>query len=437
MTRRLKILISAYACEPGKGSEPGVGWNFAVHMARHHDIWVLTRANNRPVIEPELARRPIPSLHFVYYDLPRWARFWKRGQRGVQLYYYLWQLGALGVARRLHAEVGFDLVHHVTFVCYWKPTFLPWLGIPYVLGPLGGGESAPKAFWPSLGLRGIVYEAVRETARWLGERDPLVRRSVREALVVLATTPETAARAEQLGAGMVKCVSQVALPKEELTVLAALPDPPPSPTRFLGLGRLLGWKGQHLGLEAFARAKLEDAEYWIVGDGPERRRLERLVRHLGVGDRVRFFAQVPREQVLELLSEVHALVHPSLHDSGGWVCLEAMAAGRPVICLDLGGPAMQVTEETGFRVAATSPAVAITGLANAMRALATDLALRSRMGAAARERARAFAWAQRVRQVADWYNVVADIVGCHHDRSRPTKGTALAKHDRCGVEPLA
>ena len=166
--KRLKVLISAYACEPGKGSEPGVGWNVAREMAKHHDIWVLTRANNRPAIEAELAENPVPGLHFAYYDLPRWAKWWKRGGRGVQLYYYLWQLGAYRVARRLHREVGFDLAHHVTFVKYWAPSLVSRLPVPFVWGPVGGGESAPKAFWDDFGPEGRRYERLRELARWLG-----------------------------------------------------------------------------------------------------------------------------------------------------------------------------------------------------------------------------------------------------------------------------
>ena len=112
-TGRLKVLISAYACEPGKGSEPGVGWNVAVEAARRHDVWAITRANNRPVIEAELARNPIPSLHMVYYDLPRWTRWWKRGTRGTRLYYYLWQLALYSVVRRLYRKIRFDVTHHV------------------------------------------------------------------------------------------------------------------------------------------------------------------------------------------------------------------------------------------------------------------------------------------------------------------------------------
>src|SRR5439155_23557282 len=104
--RRLKVLVSAYACEPGKGSEPYVGWNLPLQLSYHHEIWVLTRSNNRECIEAELQRNPQPGLHIAYLDLPRWASFWKKGRRGIHLYYFLWQVRAFFVARRLHREVG-------------------------------------------------------------------------------------------------------------------------------------------------------------------------------------------------------------------------------------------------------------------------------------------------------------------------------------------
>lgn len=395
--RRLKVLLSAYACEPGKGSEPGVGWNMAVHLARHHEVWVLTRANNRPAIEAGLAKNPVPGLHFVYHDLPPWARFWKRGQKGVQVYYYLWQLTAIPLVRRLHQEVGFDVVHHVTFVKYWAPSALAFLkGVPFVWGPVGGGESAPLPFWPTLGFRGILYEAARTLARALGELDPLVRLTARRAALALATTPETANRLRKLGAKRVEVLSQVALSEEEIDCLGKLPPPEPKPVRFLSVGRLLAWKGFHLGLMAFAQSGLEEAEYWIVGDGPERKRLEALARRLGVADRVRFWGALPRAEVLRLLGQVHALVHPSLHDSGGWVSLEAMAAGRPVICLDLGGPATQVTQETGFKVPARTPEKAVRDLAQAIRWWGENPNLSKEMGEAGRKYVTIrFVWVRR------------------------------------------
>ena len=66
----MKILLSAYACEPGVGSEPGKGWNMAREMANHHEVWVLTWSHRRPSIEAEITRNPVPNLHFIYCGFP-------------------------------------------------------------------------------------------------------------------------------------------------------------------------------------------------------------------------------------------------------------------------------------------------------------------------------------------------------------------------------
>lgn len=402
---RLRVLLSAYACEPAKGSEPGVGWNMAVHLAEHHEVWVLTRANNRSSIEAELAEKGLWNLHFVYHDLPSWGRFWKRGQRGLRLYYYLWQLKAIPLVRRLHREVRFDLAVHVTFVKYWAPSALAFLdAVHFVWGPVGGGESAPFVFWPTFSLRGILYETLRGVARWVSERDPLVRITARRANIALATTNETAARLRRLGVQRVEVISEAALPDRDLESLSQLQPPPPRPVRFLSIGRLLHWKGFHLGLMAFASSDLQDAEYWIAGDGPEYNRLDRLVKRLGVVDRVRFFGHKPRREVLQLLGQCHVLVHPSLHDSGGWVSLEALAAGRPVICLDLGGPAVQVTEECGIKVPVCLPRQVVNDLSLAMCTLASNAELRNRMAEQGRRRiAEHFVWKNRVMHLLQLY----------------------------------
>src|ERR1700692_1761816 len=112
-----RILLSAYACEPGKGSEPEVGWMWATGLhAAGHEVWVITREANRAAIEGESRGQGRAGLHFVYYDLPPAARMWKRGGRGVHWYYALWQWGAYRTARRLMKRVRFDCVQHVTFV---------------------------------------------------------------------------------------------------------------------------------------------------------------------------------------------------------------------------------------------------------------------------------------------------------------------------------
>ncbi len=182
--------------------------------------------------------------------------------------------------------------------------------------------------------------------------------------------------------------------------------------RIVSIGRLLHLKGFHFVLKAFARVQhaLPAGEYWVIGDGPERSRLERLARELDVIERVTFCGWLPRSQVLEKLAECDALVHPSLHDSGGWVCVEAMAVGRPVICLDLGGPALQVTEEAGFKVPAISPEQVVNDLAETICRLAQDPALRKRMGEAGQKRvAEYFDWDRKGERISKVYEKVCRL----------------------------
>ncbi|WP_404789613.1 glycosyltransferase family 4 protein [Altericista sp. CCNU0014] len=383
----MKILISAYSCEPGRGSERGVGWNVACEVAKRNEVWVLTRPDeSRDAIEAELATNPIPNLHFVYFTLPFWQDSLHFGQSGaMQIHYYLWQIQAYFVARKLHKEIGFDLAHHVTFVKYSAPSLLSFLPIPFVWGPVGGGESAPPQFWKDFSLRARFYEIARDLVRNIGQRDPLVGMTIRNSAVVRATTDDTAKRLYRMGATQVQIVPEVGLLDEEIATLHQFPLPASQPVRFISMGRLLHWKGFHLGIQAFAKANLPDAEYWLVGEGPELDSLQRLAREHGVAKQVKFWGRLPREETLERLGESHVLVHPSLHDSGGWVCIEAMASGRPVVCLDLGGPAIQVTCETGIKISAQNPEQTIRDMAIALEKLACNPDLRVQMGKAGRQ----------------------------------------------------
>jgi len=409
----MKVLVSAYSCEPHKGSEPGLGWNWVRQIGHLHEIWVITRSNNRKSIEAANVKEPLPGIHFVYVDLPRWARFWKKGQRGVHAYYYLWQVCAYFVARRLQRQIGFDLVHHVTIGIYWMPSLLALLPMPFVWGPVGGGESAPPAFKRAHGLRGRAYEALRDLARAMGHLDPFVRLTAERTAMALSKTVATQSRLHSLGCRKVRVCPDSGLSSDEIRQLRALPQNDSNTFRIVSIGNLLHLKGFDLGLKAFQGflQQFPGAEYWLIGEGPERKRLEHLTRELGVADQVTFWGHMPRSAALEKLADCDVLLHPSLHDSAGWACLEAMAARRPVICLDLHGSALRVTKETGIRVPAISPEQVVRDLETAMSQLASNHILRVQLGQAAAERVEQyFNCDKRGDLLADIYGQIAPVV---------------------------
>jgi glycosyltransferase involved in cell wall biosynthesis len=373
-------------------------------VARFHEVWVITRANNRDAIESALAKEPLPNVHWVYFDLPHWARVWKRKQRGIHLYYYLWQVAIFFVARKLHTQTGFDVIHHITFGQYWVPSWLALLPVPFVWGPVGGGESTPPGFWWDFSSRGKVYEVFRSLARSLGSLNPVLRISASRSRIAIATTEQTALRLRKLGAKLVEVHPQLGMTGRERQYFANFPLRQSRPFRIISMGRLIHWKGFHLSLRAFAKfqASYPDSEYWVVSSGPEEHHLKTLANELGVERKVVFWGGFRTlQEVYASLEQCDVLVHPALHEAFGNVCLEAMAAGRAVVCLDHGGPALQVTEETGIKVPAMTPEQVVRDMAAAFSRLAGDPTLRIRFGQAAQRRVEMdFNWDKK----GEWLN---------------------------------
>lgn len=398
--RRLKVLISAYACCPHHGSEPEVGWAFSKAMAAYHEVWVLTRAANREGIERELEPCPIRGLHFLYYDPPDFFEWGRHGGLRIQLHSYVWQLLVIPKVRRVHKEVGFDVAHHVTFAKYWAPSALAWLPVPFVWGPVGGGEGTPPELLSALTRRERWLERMKRMVSRAGERDPFVRKTAREAARVFASTNETAVRLKRMGCQQVAVMTQIGADGFQVARI----ERPARPCRFMSIGRLVHWKGFLLGLQAFEGCGVKDAEYWIVGDGPSRSGLMTFILDRDLEDRVTVFGGLSHLETARQLALADVLIHPSFHDSAGLVCLEAMALAKPVICLQTGGPADLIDDACGIRVPIGTPDEVRKGLCDAMTRLASDPYLRRRMGAAAVERVRdCFTWKKKAEFVSSCY----------------------------------
>jgi glycosyltransferase involved in cell wall biosynthesis len=389
----MKLLVSAYACEPGKGSEPAVGWNWVQALAgRGYSLDVITRSNNRETIESD-SSHPNPAITFHYYDLPRWMRAWKRRPGGIYFYYLFWQAGAYRLARRLHAAERFDRVHHVTFASYRQPSFMGGLGIPFIFGPVGGGETMPAVFRKGLSFRSRAAEAIRNAGNSMLAFDPLMRRTFARAEIIACTTAETVARIP--AQWRAKCIVQLAIGIDKAEIRSPACDEPPAP-QFLFIGRLLYWKGLHLAFGALARARrsLPNARLRIIGTGEDRSWLEDQARAAGVMDLLEWVASTPHGEIAREYKQSLALVFPSLHDSGGMVVLEALSAGLPVICLELGGPGAIATPDCAIVVPArqaTEDSV-LEALAEGMIRVATDAPLRAQLACNAVNRAKQLTW---------------------------------------------
>lgn len=397
----MKILLSVFACTPHSGSETGVGWHWAVELARAgHQVVALTDATRREAIERELAARPIDGLVFTYWR-PSVLRRVPLNSRTAQWLYSVWQYLLLPKARALHRQHGFDLAIHLTYGVFRHPSFLGWLGVPFLFGPLGGGEDAPWELKRDLPLREQVKELARSVLNQAARWNPVLHLAFRRATVVLTKTEETR---RMLPAS---CQTRTHVHAEIGIQVAAQAQDSPTRTRAEGqrlellfAGRLLGWKGVHLALQAVARAveQGQDVGLTVVGSGPLGPWLQQVEQGLpSLVGRVRWQAHMPQAALFQLYGQVHGLLFPSLHDSSGNVILEAMSFGLPVICLDLGGPATLVDAHCALVVptAQATRSDVVDRLAKAISLWVGDEFRRQQMGEAARSRMASMDWSSR------------------------------------------
>lgn len=395
----MKILLSAFACRPNSGSETGVGWRWAIELARaNHEVVVLTDITRKADIDRELLANPIPNLHVVCYR-PAWLKLVPLNSTTAQILYSAWQYSLLPCARALQKKHEFDLIIHLTYGVFRHPSFLGFVGPKFVFGPVGGGEDAPWALKKSLPTKEKFKEVLRSALNAVAKYNPFLNLALSRASLVLTKTEDTRAALPKHFQAKAVVFPEIGIDLRGTAVSVPQTRSPGQPLEFLFAGRLLGWKGAHLAIRAFAlvAAKGKSVRLTIVGSGPLLGWLQSLSKELGIDRQVRWVGQIPQKDLFELYNQMHCFVFPSLHDSSGNVVLEALAFGLPVICLDIGGPVTLVDPSCSsiINTEGETEQSVIAAIANAMERLADDESYRLAQSQAALRYAQAMTWASR------------------------------------------
>lgn len=392
-----RILISAYAFNPLASLQlhPGedtMGWKMVEQISREHDVWVITHSYNREGVLEALSRGEMPGVNIHFLELP--SIFWKlyRIEFGQRLYYYLWQRSAWKKAERLHQELCFDLIHHLTFGNDWIPSFMGAnLPIPFIWGPIGGGQKTPRGLSKEYSLYGRVAECVRRTAQWMGRRLPTRRRCVRNAKTILVCNQETKEKIPQKFRKKVRYFPVNGIDKNDIRI-KPVKMRKQKKFRVITAGRMHRLKGFELAVKAFFlfAGDKPDAEMTIIGRGPEKEHVEKLIQELNLADRVFIQDWMQRKELLKQMKRSDVFLFASFRDGGGAVVVEAMASGLPVICINTAGPGFHVKEKYGIKIQPKSTSFVIDEMAKALNKLHNNEQLRAEMGEAARIRAKEY-----------------------------------------------
>ncbi len=413
------ILATAYACQPGVGSESGIGWRWAVEIAKRNQLTLITRENNVLAIENAAKSMDLP-MKVVGFDLPKWKRSFKKGARGAVPYFAMWQKGIEAVARGIHEQDPIDVAHHLTFASSWIGSGLANIERPFVWGPVGQHPRVPDDAILGSDLSFRAREVCKTRVRGVGSHTPLLQATLDNADVILSLGQEFEKRVpiqhqyktvHMLAAG-VNTFDIKDLDFERKRTL-----------EIMFAGRLTDLKGVRLAMEAFGKLRYRQplTRLTFIGDGERRRWLQARTKELGLGDAVRITGQISHSKVLERMRNADLFLFPSF-EGGGMVVLEAMASGLPVISLDRGGPGEMVAHNNGMSVPYKNFDDAAETLALAMEVMAKDEELRQHVARNGAKWAHHTAtWESKGEQL-DW---IYDQAAEHHWRVQRIKRSGL------------
>lgn len=334
----MNILLSSYSFCVGRGSEPGVGWNTAISLARRgHNVTVITTPEYTELNRTALAELNLPlqvkEVTFAglkVFDSSAGYKFWQKN------------IGAY--IREECQRQNYDVIHHITFNQYRGLKDIFDAELPYVAGPLGGAETVAPAFLAYGGMR--LKSLLKECLRYLScDAIPIILRSNRKKQngIILASSVTTA---DRLNKGFFKLKRKalvypaIALADDEIK------DTPEAKAEgsipyFLFYGTpALPEKGIWLMLEAFAQYRKNGGKGKVVIVGLKDPKHQSLVQHYmqnrGISlDTANFFPYIPREEMLRLMRQAAGVIYAGFRDSGGMSALEAVAQGCNLICYDI------------------------------------------------------------------------------------------------------
>lgn len=409
---KTKIFVSAYACEPGLGSEIGVGWHWVLEMSKYYDLWVLTRESNRERIENWRANHPdSPDIKFIYFDLPKWARKWKKGLRGVRTYYNLWTRLSNPLVKKTMKENDIKVFHHVTYGnALWQVSKYG-SAQNFIWGPIGGLETIPEEYSRHFDFKSRMIEKVRRILVSGAIKSISLKKRCKKASLILCKTEETRNLLPLDDKSKAILFTDVATENLFLSDNTVSHSSNLTSLQLLCVGHLDAWRGFDLAILAVASALkkncVSDLKLKIVGKGPDLNRLKKLVRENNLESSVSFLGQVSKSEYLRLMKNSDIVLNPSLKEGSVTVSFDAMTMGKPLIALDTGGYTKYFKPEYSVVIPKEGRKIIIRNLTDAIIKLAQPK-LREKMGLAAIEASKEFTWQNHGKEI---FKVISERIG--------------------------
>ena len=406
----LKVLINAYACSPGIGSEPGMAWNWVKNLAKFCELYIITEGEFRERIEavvPTLEQGG--NMHFYYNPVSDEIRkmCWNQGDWRFYKYYRQWQWKTYLMAKDICETEKIDVLHQLNMIGFREPGYLWKLskenGVPFVWGPIGGLKQFPTAYLKGSGLKMQLFMRLKNFLNiWQLKHEKRVDEALKTAKLLISSIPDSYRALKKY-----KGLESMVIPETGCFLSDDI-----STDRFDDEEFHIMWVGKFdfrkqlpLALQAVALAKNPKLKLDVYGSGSvdQVEMAKNIAEELGISDLVIWHGNQQNDVVMEAMRKAQLFFFTSVNEDTSTVVLEAVSNRLPVVCFDACGMSAVIGDSVGRKIALSHPSQSAHDFAQILNELEGNRALLKHLSENCKQRQMELSWEAKARKVVEEY----------------------------------
>lgn len=406
-----RLLVSAYAISPVRGSEHALGWEIVTRLGRYFDVTVLmcekTPSNYFYLNEIEAYIRKngeIRNVHFAPVKMPESSeKYSKLHDKGFWPAYYwgynCWQKAAFAKAVELHSKQKFDATYSLNMTGFREPGYLWKLDIPFIWGPINGFHSIPFSFLRSFSKKEFAFQCMKHFANELQIRtSSRAKMAARKAALVWGVDPKAVYTLKKWKANAELMQETGLNPINTATSVHRKYDG----ERRLNLvwsGIIVSRKALNILIHALIKAENLNFHLTILGTGSLQNQLEKEAEP--IKSKITWTGKLPKDLAIEKVNQSDLLIHTSLSEGTPHSILEAIGLGVPVVCHDICGMASVVNDKNGFKIPYENFMVSVNFIANLLQKMQSNPEILNQRFQTIWETTNDLTWDNKVKTIAN------------------------------------
>ena len=406
----MKILINAYACSPGMGSEPGMAWNWVSNLAKSCELHIITEGESREKIEtvvPTLEQGG--NMHFYYNPVSEEIRklCWNQGDWRFYKYYREWQWKTYLMAKDICQKEHIDILHQLNMIGSREPGYLWQLskenGVPFVWGPVDAKDKFPVAYLDGAGLKTKLFMRLKNFLTGIQLRySKRVLLAARQSSVIFSASSNSQRSFKKYMNIDSPLLNETGCYVQDHPIV----DKTDKETfDVLWVGKMDFRKQLALALQTVAKSENNKLRLHIMGGG-DAESYQSLAKSYGIADKCIWHGAVSHDEVQDIMQKSDIFLFTSVAEGTPHVVLEAISNNLPVVCFDTCGQGDAVNDKVGRKIPLSSPCQSVSDFAKLLNELEDNRSLLKQLSENCKERQQELSWEEKAKTMMEWYEKI-------------------------------